>query len=76
MRTFAIGAPAAGRVALARRLILDVPALVALNLRAIAEYATYYGFDDFESTYPHYCPTSFSTTAASEGLGSPVARAS
>lgn len=26
-------------------LILDVPALVALNLRAIAEYATYYGFD-------------------------------
>ena len=24
----------------------------------------------------HYCPTSFSTTAASEGLGSPVARAS
>ena len=26
-------------------LIADIPALVALNLRAIAEYATYYGFD-------------------------------
>ena len=26
-------------------LIADVPALVTLNLRAIAEYATYYGFD-------------------------------
>lgn len=26
-------------------LIADVPALIALNLRAIAEYATYYGFD-------------------------------
>ena len=26
-------------------LIIDVPALITLNLRAIAEYATYYGFD-------------------------------
>ena len=26
-------------------LVADIPALVALNLRAIAEYATYYGFD-------------------------------
>ena len=26
-------------------LIADIPALVTLNLRAIAEYATYYGFD-------------------------------
>ena len=26
-------------------LIIDVPTLIALNLRAIAEYATYYGFD-------------------------------
>ena len=26
-------------------MIIDVPALIALNLRAIAEYATYYGFD-------------------------------
>ncbi len=26
-------------------LIVDIPALVALNLRAIGEYATYYGFD-------------------------------
>ena len=26
-------------------LIADIPALVALNLRAIGEYATYYGFD-------------------------------
>ena len=26
-------------------LILDIPALVLLNLRAIGEYATYYGFD-------------------------------
>lgn len=26
-------------------LVLDIPALVTLNLRAIAEYATYYGFD-------------------------------
>ena len=28
------------------------------------------------AAFCHYCPTSFSTTAASEGLGSPVARAS
>ena len=26
-------------------LIVDVPALIALNMRAIAEFATYYGFD-------------------------------
>ena len=26
-------------------LIADIPALISLNLRAIAEYATYYGFD-------------------------------
>ena len=32
----AVGAPG---------LIADIPALVTLNLRAIAEYATYYGFD-------------------------------
>ena len=32
--------------------------------------------DLLTTTYYHYCPTSFSTTAASEGLGSPVARAS
>ena len=25
--------------------IADIPALVTLNLRAVAEYATYYGFD-------------------------------
>ena len=30
----------------------------------------------FDRMTYHYCPTSFSTTAASEGLGSPVARAS
>ena len=36
---------AAAGAAGAPGLIADIPALVALNLRAIAEYATYYGFD-------------------------------
>ena len=40
---FAEGA-AAGALG-APGLIADIPALVTLNLRAIAEYATYYGFD-------------------------------
>lgn len=35
------GAGAAGAIGLA----VDIPALITLNLRAIGEYATYYGFD-------------------------------
>ena len=35
----------AGAAGLPGLILVDVPALVALNLRAIAEYATYYGFD-------------------------------
>ena len=41
----ALGEGAATGVAGALGIAVDIPALVTLNLRAIGEYATYYGFD-------------------------------
>ena len=43
--SLAFGEGAAAGTLGALGVIADIPALVSLNLRAIAEYATYYGFD-------------------------------
>ena len=43
--SLAFGEGAAAGTLGAPGVIADIPALVSLNLRAIAEYATYYGFD-------------------------------
>ncbi len=44
-RLLALGEGAATGTAGALGIAVDIPALVTLNLRAISEYATYYGFD-------------------------------